>query len=223
MWPRWKRCSRQSESWPTRRASGDWPTFAGNFARTRRAAEPIDIALRPVWTTPLTTAPPTDANAAQQFRLPAGQVAEQVGHLCSHHPIVVDDLVILPDAGRIRCLNLHSGQPAWEGVTEGTIYAAEPAPGSSTQEVALRQLGMVRPRLGTPRFTLSACDNLLLAQWDRRRLDGSGSVRSQLIGFDLSAEAAIQFGPVQDEEGEWSFHGVPVTDWNSVLDWHAEK
>ncbi len=43
-------------------------------------------------------------------------------------------------------------------------------------------------------------------------IDGAGTVESQLIGFDLSAEAAIQFGPLQDEEGEWSFHGAPVTD-----------
>ncbi len=42
--------------------------------------------------------------------------------------------------GRIRCLNLYSGQPAWEGVSEGTVYAVAPGPRASSREFALREL-----------------------------------------------------------------------------------
>lgn len=203
----------ESHHWPRRSPVRNWETFAGNNQRNWNLSCPeIDIS-SPIWTSRLTLAPSGEEQLASNYNLPHAKAGESFDRPCSHFPVVVDDLVLIQDVGRLRCLDLNTGKPAWTGVNSGAFFSS----GAGRENVHVimdgQQLSSI-PRLGQRRFTLSGFGETLVAT-----VGGQNARNTKLLGFDLTMEGAFRFAEVDADDfephgGTWSFQGAPLCDEN---------
>jgi len=196
-----------SHAWPRERESADWPTFAGSPSRNRNSDIEIDIPIEPTWRIPLTAIAASDHSAGRRYKLPDEPAGEMRDQPCSHFPIVVGDLVLIKDESKMRCLNLASGKPAWTSQKDGSFFESMNQGGAAIRPFGNQQ----NVRLGQLRFTLSAAQGVATSTIGSHQGAG-GHVNSALLGFDLQRQGAIQFGPVNVDGPQWSFHGAPLND-----------
>ena len=191
----------KSASWPPIVPERDWPTFAGNMARSKVApAAPVPDRL--LWPEPATLpkAPVTDSF------YPSPRVGETKNELLSYHPLVVGDLVLVNTQSEIRAYDIHTGKPAWG--EDPVIYR----PADALPE---RTLG-TPSTLGVARFTMTAHDGLLLARMGdpltTRPEDNSVFHQpNYLVCLDLAGQGRLVWPPMRLED-KWAFEGSPVTD-----------
>jgi len=196
----------ESRFWKKPKPNADWPTFAGSADRNVKTATVVDIPTKPNWRVDLKPAAPVDE--PRGMKLPSERAGEDKYEPSSHFPIVVGEYVFIHDENRIRCLRLRDGKPAWGAEDgDGAFFTNARVGGSDIAFSTFEQ----RPteRLGEPRFTLSAAGSTLVATLGSHQSAG-GSGNPALMGFDLTTEGGVQFGPVEIENGSWSFHGAPV-------------
>ena len=198
-----------SHHWPQPKSVQDWKTFAGTTSRNRELDATIEIALHPDWSTPLHPVPAADKQVARAHKLPVERAGETAAQPCSHFPIVVDKLVLIQDENSLRCLDLETGKPAWSGSNTGVFYSAATSEtnGHSRFDTYTNRPS---PLLGPRRFTLSAHGTTLVATLGSQN-DVGRHANSVLLGFDLEAEGAIRFGPVE-LDANWTFQGAPLCD-----------
>ncbi len=204
-----------AETWPLPTTSGDWPTFAGNFARNGIGPRVREIG-PPVWKAPLELGEPMSADMANNRVFSSRRVAEDVSALLSYHPVVVGDLVLWSNHRYIFAFRLASGQPAWPGdpgKPAGVIYDNEAV---DSQPIRAQR------GLGVPRFTLTVHDDKLYArmgsQVTSRRVETFEHQRGDLVCLDLAAEGRLvwKLPLVPPEADRWSFEGAPVVDGPNV-------
>jgi outer membrane protein assembly factor BamB len=184
----------------------DWLTFAGSPARQRPLAAMGRLRAR-LWDEPimLRTPPPVDHGKPRippRTAVPRDD-ANNANRL-SWHPVVVDDLLLIGGPSTISAYDLRTGRAAWG--QDAVIYR------DPRQESPSR----VRPRLGTPRYTLTACDGRLYARMGDavtyRTADAwSHAGGSDLVCLDLHAHGRLVWKVPADDK-RWAFEGAPVTD-----------
>ena len=172
----------QSESWPVRRTSSDWPTFAGSPARDKAAADALDVG-DVAWRVPIRSPAPRRRIAATGPR-----VAEDAAAPLSYYPVVVGNLVLAANRSEVLALDVATGKPAWGGagaaiyreqIEESPAWLADPA-----------------DTLGVPRHTLTVCDGKLYAHMgssitSRPQASTSGVRPGSLICVDLNSQGRL--------------------------------
>lgn len=223
----------ESRAWPTKKASTDWPTFAGNFDRNRIAATAVDIGGQPEWSIPLGLRMVFNADALAEVNA-SSRVAETGNGLLIVYPIVVGKTLFFCDVApakqardfphwvtRLRAYDLHTGKPAWpssqgleedasEVVDYGVVQQSRPFPVEFSD----------RSRWGVPRLTLSSYKNYVFARMgspvtlqvdEEIRSEG----RSSLVAIDIAEQGKLLWEPIE-AEGEFAFEGPPVCDGTSL-------
>ena len=201
-----------SHVWPKPKRAADWTTFAGSASRNFSADTTIDIPTKPSWRVKLKPVRATDSLTARTHNVPTEKSGESRDRLSGHFPIVVNDLVLIHDENRIRCLDLQTGSPAWKGNSDGTFFSNVP---TSDETITFLPFDRRRQptRLGEQRFTLSASkQTVVVTIGSHHGIGGSGN--PALIGFDLMTEGGIRFGPIEMTDGQWSFQGAPLCERN---------
>jgi outer membrane protein assembly factor BamB len=201
----------ESRGWPEAVASRDWSTWGGSPSRTTQLADEIDIGPSPDWSVKLPVISQPDRTILERYGYPHRAIGEELSAPYCFHPLIVGELVVLASANSIRCLKLDSGKPAWEDGQQGVILALKPdrEAGSFSSSVDPENVAGVdlQGMAGVIRPTLTAHRNLLVA------CIGDGVSRNrQLVGLNLAAQGAIEFGPLSPESSGWFFQGSPVTD-----------
>lgn len=208
----------QSANWPAPAPPRGWPTFAGALSRNRVADAPLSLAEKAAWDIewPMVT---SDREVIGSGR---PRVAEDHRGLLSYHPIVWNDLVIVPEHTQIRALRLSDGAPAWHGgAGDGIVYRFT---GNMTAEQESEHpLSEPHPRsrayVGAARFTATVHQDKLFARMGSRLtvsadLNPADAERQGVIvGLDLGAQGRMLRGfPLRSDGPEWNFEGTPVTD-----------
>lgn len=200
-------------SWPlARQDSSDWPTFAGDPARSRVLTHDIDVGA-PAWppialaASSVAASPSFVAGGAQ-----ARRVGEERGALLSYHPLIVGELLLVANQNQVLAYNVRTGRPAWGG--EPIIY-----PGAGTTAAADRA-SYARGALGVPRFTLTAQGNKLFARMGSQVTAGvqgnpAAPSNGHLVCLDLQAEGRLLWSVFPPEES-WAFEGTPLCDGTHV-------
>jgi outer membrane protein assembly factor BamB len=223
----------ESRAWPSRNASADWPTFAGNFDRNRIAAHAVDINGQPEWSIPLGLRMVLNADALTDGNA-SSRVAEAADGLLSVYPIVIGETLFFCDVApakqardfphwvtRLRAYDLRTGKPAWpstQGLDEaesdvhdnGVVQQSRPFPVEFSD----------RSRWGVPRLTLSSYKNFVFARMgspvtlqvdEEIRSEG----RSSIVAIDIAEQGKLLWEPIE-AEGDFAFEGPPVCDGTSL-------
>lgn len=201
----------QSRSWPPRLA----PETTGPFA-DRPLEKAFEIVGPPLWSRVL----PRLADPAEKTGHGRPRVAEADDGLLSYHPLVVDGHVFVIQPGAVRGWMLSTGQPAFPTGQE----ASEETVGQVYDDTLAkpRTIGPPRgpaperPRVGVPRYTLTASPGKLFARI-RSPLTATSDVRlpaesrGAILGLDLAAQGKMLPGfPLTHDEPHWSFEGSPI-------------
>lgn len=200
-----------AEHWPSLKPSEGWSTFAGAFSRTK--VVPRNLDLGPQAWPPIGLGEPLSADVSNSRVYSLRRVGEDAQRLLSYHPLLVGELVLYNDQGRIFAFNAKTGLPAWPRDDPkrlpGEIFADDNA------AIAGRTSG----RLGVPRFTMTAHRGKLYARMGSQvtsrpleALDGRAS--GYLVCLDLAAEARLDWKLALDkpDDEKWAFEGSPVVD-----------
>ncbi len=204
-----------SQQWPRPENPDLAITFSGQPSRNWIA--PTTWSFRaPAWESPILLGDPlqADMTISRSFGLPEIRVAESAQALLSHHPLVVDNLVVWHDAERVYAFDLKTGKPAWlraepKQFKPGQIYGPrleKGTPGDAT---------LYSRTLGVPRHTLSVYGKQVFARlgsqatsWPNESApDRAGSI----IGLDLARQGLLTCEIKPDSE-RWSFEGPPLFD-----------
>ncbi|MGD9723690.1 MAG: PQQ-binding-like beta-propeller repeat protein [Pirellulales bacterium] len=198
--------------WPTARAADDWPTFAGDFTRTKSAARGVDLGTA-LWP-PIDLGEPLSADSSNSRAYSLRRIGEDAYRLLSYHPVVAGDLVLLNNQRQIFAFNIHTGRPAWPSDDEtrpaGEIYADKSPLGYS---------GRVSRGIGVPRFTMTVHGGKLFARMGSsitsRPLEALDSRTGYLLCLDLEAQGRAVWKPdgrLLPDDDRWAFEGSPVVD-----------
>jgi outer membrane protein assembly factor BamB len=191
--------------WPAPSTKSRWLTFAGSARRTQTLPPAVRIA-GPAWKSHIKLGEAHSADGT--FALGGRRIGEDADGLLSYHPLVVGDLLLVSDQSTVRAFNLHTGQPAWRGLsTDGVIYQPEH---ESTFDIHSRN------QVGVPRFTMTAHGNLLFAKLGNpitsRPPDPPRSISpGYLVCLDLSREGSL-LRKIEPDDDSWSFEGAPLCD-----------
>lgn len=208
----------QSAGWAPASQPRGWPTFAGAPSRNRVWDAELNPADKNNWQTEL----PAVTSDRELIGSGRPRVAEDHRGLHSYHPIVWNNLVIIPEHTQIRALRLADGAPAWSGGQgDGSIYRFT---GDMTAETESEHpISEPHPRsrtyVGAARFTATVHQDKLFARMGSRLTvsaepNAADSERQGVIvGLDLAAQGRMLRGfPLKAEGPEWNFEGTPVTD-----------
>ncbi|HBO44949.1 MAG TPA: hypothetical protein DD670_13675 [Planctomycetaceae bacterium] len=199
----------ENASWPPRKPSGDWPTFAGSPTRNHAAPKETDPA-GVAWRVDLTAGEP-EAGAKQTVLLQPMPADIWSSSGPSLHPIRVGPLVLVNDAYRIWAMRLATGEPAWGNTP--VVFSDRLTPTGSW-------LPGLAGTLGRPRFTMTALDGKLYARmgppWtDQPRHGRVSTEENYLVCIDLEGEGRLLWKTAA-ESGGWAFEGSPVSDGRDV-------
>lgn len=200
---------RASLAWPERIPSMAWPTFAGSAERNTQPPIVLDLPVEPAWRVALKPSRATGKLALRTHGLPAEKSGELVGRPCSHHPIVINDLVLVQDEESIRCLRLATGHPAWGTAASGEIFRIPSSPDS--RDFVPFDPNLTGVDVTERRFTLSAASGTVVARVNSPNAT-SRSGDEAMIGFSLEHEGGIQFGPLSTDDPRWSLLGTPLAE-----------
>lgn len=212
---------------------GDWPTFAGDFSRTKIAsAEAVSANYKKLWEVRMES---HEMTKKEILTRETSLLAEDANALLSTHPVVVGSHVYIQDETRVRGFRLEDGKPAFPS-TEDEDFNPENLergrfnPGDAGELRGQRdgafgrrirdRMSNLNESLGAPRFTLSATDQLLVARrgdtvpslqtnpnWRSRR-------KADLMVFNLQQEGKLlqTISPTADVDDNWEFEGTGVSD-----------
>jgi outer membrane protein assembly factor BamB len=201
------RLLRETPSPPAEQTGGDWPTFAGHETRNRHTAHAdLDVPPKPLWTVDL---PPSVFAGEGQEQLTddphpglaSGGPAAGRQSLCHYYPIVVGNELLVNSAERVYIVDLARGK-----LEEMYPRSAEIAGGTRSAS----------PRLGVPRFTMTAQGQRLVARMGSPVTTYAGHDMSReepgyLLAWDLGTKKLILDKLVPDGP-EWAFDGTPLMD-----------
>ncbi|MHB8951419.1 MAG: outer membrane protein assembly factor BamB family protein [Pirellulaceae bacterium] len=206
---------RNAETWPGPPRPLGWSTFAGSPARNGVAAQGVDVALRPIWRTPL------PRRTDEQDRMSRGQVrvAESADGVLAYHVAVEKGVVYICEPDRIRALRLRDGEPAWplqdaKGSASGTLFENAAA----TRDVLPGQ----SVRAGVSRWYVTLDRGRLFARLGAAWTGGGNEFplredqRSCLVGLDLDTQKLL-FDRILPEQQGWEFESTPVTNGPQVI------
>ena len=191
----------ESDTWAPVMSDADWPTFAGNPCRDKKAAPLADIGTV-VWRAPLIAAALVDR------RTPPKTLGEDPWHPLSFYPLHLGGRVFISDSCRILALRLDTGRPAWG---KATIYLSQ-LEGTAASLVPTEVLGI-------PRYTMTVCQEKLFARMGSPVTGfpqgSTPAVRpGSLVCLDLAAEGRLLW-KIEPENG-WAFEGAPIADARNV-------
>jgi outer membrane protein assembly factor BamB len=201
-----------AKGWPQIATSDDWPTFAGNYARTSATGRRLDLG--PAAWEPIALGEALAADSANARAYSLRRIGEDAQRLLSYHPLVIGDLVLVNNQSQIFAFDLKTGAPAWPGDPErpkGEIYA---------DENARLAAGRTHRGLGVPRFTMTVHGGKLFARMGSQVTGHSlESYESRsggyLVCLDLEAQGRLVWKPdgriLPDDDG-WAFESAPVVD-----------
>jgi outer membrane protein assembly factor BamB len=149
---------------------GDWPTFAGSFARSGHVTDrlPRYWSSSPTWRTPIPAADGPPPGRTVPFAAPA--------RACAFHPVVLGGTAYLADPIRVIGFDLRTGSAAieYEHPSAGVDLALPPA--------------------GAADYTLTASDGRVYARLGRPEIPppadpaGKGGPTSVLVGLAADPE-----------------------------------
>ena len=202
----------ESRLWPSQPDDNQWPTFAGNLSRSHEAAADIDIPTEPNWRVVLQSRSGDLRTKVRIRSFPSETAGELDGQPSSHFPIVSNGLVLIHDKQRIRALDINTGSPAWSSQDDGVFFENVP---NNSRELRFAEFGrQYQPaKVGEQRFTISSNKDTLVATIGSNQGIGATG-NAALVGFDLSADGSILFGPIELESSKLTFHGAPVIEGN---------
>lgn len=198
-----------SRQWPQPTAGDTWPTFAGAPERTRRLPSTVDVGAKD-WEVPLPEIVSEEYAYAQPTpwrRYGDGPLTKKSALLLSHHPVVVDDLLLLSTRDEVQAFDVRTGRPAW-GQASPTIFR------DSGDSITPRQVP--RGGFGVPRYTLTVAGRYVLARMGSPVTSsvnqaGLGEKPGYLVCLDLEAQGRLHWKIAPDEE-KWAFEGSPIAD-----------
>jgi outer membrane protein assembly factor BamB len=199
---------RDAETWPGPRRPMAWTTFAGCPARNGVAAAGVDVALRPLWRTPLPRL------ADEQDRLAQGlvRVAESADGLLAYHLAVENGVVYICQPNLIRALRLSDGQPVWP------LAATQEAQSGAIFELAGAGQDAIPRRsahAGVSRYCVTLDQGRLFARLGTAWTGGGTEFplrddqRSCLVGIDLDTQKLL-FNRILPEQPGWEFESAPL-------------
>jgi outer membrane protein assembly factor BamB len=202
---------RAAQQWPAPPRPAGWSTFAGCPSRQGAVETGVDVAMRPVWRTPL----PRQTDPQDRRGRGRPRAAEAADGLLSHHVAVDDGVVYVAQLDRIRALRLDDGQPAWpgemrSGSTERGADAIFHLEGHRADPIA----GLIA-RTGVPRWTVTLDGGRLFARLGAAWTGGGDQLtrrddeRSCLIGLELATQKLL-FDPIPPGEAGWEFESSPL-------------
>jgi outer membrane protein assembly factor BamB len=200
------------QSWPAASASNRHLTFAGNFARNRRADKSSDVA-SPRW-----------ARKLSWRRIPTVEFPRPGRD--ARHPACFSTVsagrVYVSDADRIMGYSLKDGSPAFP---IGAVAPKQPIE-SRAVLYSVAAVGIspppTEPSLGVPFFTTTIHDGRLYARLGSpvtgRAKDEQRAVRSRLVCLDLQRREGDLLWKLESSTlGEgWEFEGAPVVNRNRL-------
>lgn len=200
-----------ARGWPVPPRPEGWTTFAGDPSRQGTVAAGVDVALRPVWRTPL----PRQLDPQDRRGRGRPRAAEAADGLLSYHVAVDNGVVYIAQPGAIRAVRLGDGQPAWP-----TALPVGGAAGSTDTLFAFASgrrdpLARLTARRGMPRWTLTLDGGRLFARVGTAWVGGGDQAapradeRSRLIGLDLATQKLL-FDPILPGEVGWEFESAPL-------------
>lgn len=211
-----------SSSWAEPRTSNDWPTFAGNQARSGAARGDVDIAGKPLWRFALPRL------QSDREWIGAGRLrpAEDMKNLLSYFPVVIDDQILLRldarGSSHVTSLSATTGEVIWQ-VEESRRPPLKAKPSDEEEGpwvLSDAHDGLTR-HLGVARYTVTVQGHKLFARIGApvtvpsgRRLDRL-LLKDQgwIIGLDMRTQGKPLDGfPLQPESSSWSFEGTPVAE-----------
>ncbi|MEX0794112.1 MAG: PQQ-binding-like beta-propeller repeat protein, partial [Pirellulaceae bacterium] len=212
---------------------GDWPTFAGDFSRTKIAtADAVSPNYKQLWEVRIES---QELTKKESLSRETSLLAEDADSLLSTHPVVIGSNVFIQDHTRVRGFRLEDGKPAFpstdnEDFDPENLERGRFNPGDAGELRGQREgvfgrrirdrVTNLNESLGAPRFTLSAKDQLLVA----RRGDTVPSLqanpnrrtrrKADLLIFNLRQEGKLlqTISPTADIEDNWEFEGTGVSD-----------
>jgi outer membrane protein assembly factor BamB/tetratricopeptide (TPR) repeat protein len=201
-----------AQSWPQVEPTDDWPTFGGNYARSKTNARTLDLG--PLAWEPISLGEALAADSANSQAYSLRRIGEDAQRLMSYHPLVVGNLLLVNNRSQIFAFDLKSGAPAWPGDPQrpkGEIYA------DATARLGTRH---GHRGLGVPRFTMTAHDNKLFARMGSQITSHSLETYENrsggyLVCLDLSAQGRLVWKPdgrILPDDDKWAFEGAPVVD-----------
>ncbi|OHB70839.1 MAG: hypothetical protein A2V70_14165 [Planctomycetes bacterium RBG_13_63_9] len=212
----------ESGTWPRKRRSRGWPTFAGNTLRNKIGPEMIDVG-GVAWRIPLRedTAEIADDEAALSFYPVVVGGLEPIAERLPPDPsprlrgegrtFWDRQLVLVGNSREIFGARVATGKPAWSGAGVGIFRAQLEGLGDASSG----RTGT----LGAPRWTMTVRDGRLYARMGsavtNHPQEAIRNIRpGYLVALDLEAEGRMLW-KIVPEEG-WALEGSPVADETSV-------
>ena len=209
-----------AQTWPPKRQSTDWTTFAGNFERAKTAADPVDIGGQPLWSFALPRLN-ADREMTGAGRL---RVADDGKRVLSYFPVVANDRVLLRFDARtnsyVAALDLRTGSKVWQVDYRRGTQDPEPRLSNEPFEVNDAHADLTR-HAGVARYTQTIVGNKAFLRMgspisspaSRRLPQIVSSDQGFLLGLDLESEGKPLEGfPIRPESMAWAFEGTPVAD-----------
>ncbi len=194
---------------PAHESGSDWTTFGGGPTRQVRAR--VDVpAGPPRWRTVWQGIGPGEVTLSLQ-RKSAASAGDSLPEPPSVHPVIVGRWLLANNQAEIWAWELGTGQPAWAGGP--TIYRDPYADETFSLEATA-------PRLGIPRFTLTAHGNRVFAKMGSPTPGfppgtRGGNPRTSLVCLDLASQGRLVW-KLQPEQPTWAFEGSPACDGQAV-------
>jgi outer membrane protein assembly factor BamB len=200
-----------AENWPDVKPTEDWPTFAGDLGRNKISPRNLDLGVQ-AWD-PINLGEPLSADVSNSRAYSLRRIGEDAQRLLSYHPLIVGDLVLVCDQGRIFAFNSKTGAPAWPRDDP------KRPPGEIFSDDNAALAGRTSGRLGVPRFTMTVHDNKLYArmgsQVTSRPLESLDvRMNGYLVCLDLSAQGRLvwKMSLEKSDDEKWAFEGSPIVD-----------
>ncbi|MEX0702794.1 MAG: PQQ-binding-like beta-propeller repeat protein [Planctomycetales bacterium] len=176
-------------------------TFAGDARRNGKAPGPVAVGAV-VWSAPLPAEPLPTVRPERALPADAPLV---------HHPVVWRDVVLVPEADRIRAWNLNTGRPWPDPANDDAVLFPAGAPGPAP----LPQTAVV----GLPAYTATVRDGRLFARLGTPVISEARNefrdLSRSLVCLDLErGEGKLVWRTAPEEamggDKGWAFEGSPV-------------
>ncbi|MBM3998435.1 MAG: hypothetical protein FJ297_02640 [Planctomycetes bacterium] len=195
--------------------SEDWPTFAGEPARSHRVPHGLDIGGPPLWKLAL----PRVDDGGDGVAGNRPRIAESSDGILPYFPVIVGRRVFVAQPESLRAVDLWTGRPLFADMRSSDVPIEPTAAGvfhEHTDVTPSIAVGDGR-RIGTVRYTVTVGSDAILARMGSpvsRRHDGAAAEPRPpgvIVGADLAAEGRLRAGfPIEPDGADWAFEGTPV-------------
>ena len=213
-----------AQTWSPKRYSHDWPTFGGDFKRSKSAPNEVDIAGRPLWSFTLPRLN-SDREMVGAGRL---RVADDGKGVLSYFPVVADNRVLVRFDARtnsyVAALDLKTGTKVWQIDYRRGTQDLDPRLLNEPFQVNDAHADLTR-HAGVARYTQTIAGNKAFFRMgspvsspaSRRLPQMVSSDQGFLLGLDLASEGKPLEGfPIRPESTAWAFEGTPIADEENI-------